>query len=104
MSGLKLTSKYSTACKHLAQQYLLQKQSWFAGAILDPATGKQLEYRDLMKHTMYQKTWTKSFTKELAQLAQGLKDIQGTNTILFIKHSQVPKTKTVTYGRIVVDD
>ena len=56
-----------------------------------------------MKHNAYKQTWTKSFTKELAQLAQGYKDIQGTDSIYFIRHTDVPKNKTVTYGRIVVD-
>ena len=103
-----LATKYGEAIKHLVQTELiksfnLQEQIWFAGAILDPDTGKQLEYRDLIKHNAYQTTWTKSFTKELAQLAQGLKNIQGTNTIFFITHKDVLKNKTVTYGCIVVD-
>ena len=108
MRQKKLTTKFGAAIEHLAQaelykSYNLQEKIWFAGAILDPNTGKQLEYRDLIKHAAYQTTWTKSFTKEVAQLAQGLKDIQGTSTIYFIKHKDVPKHKTVTYGRIVVD-
>ena len=62
-----------------------------------------MEYRDLMRHTTYKQTWTKSFTKELEQLAQGHKDIQGTDTIYLIRHKDIPKNKTVTYGQIVVD-
>ena len=40
----------------------------------------------------------------MGRLAQGVGTrIKGTYTIFFIKHSQVPKHKTVTYGRFVCD-
>jgi hypothetical protein len=75
----------------------------FAGAIVDPETGKQLEYRDLIKNAKYEKTWIQAFIKELDQLAQGKCGVKGTNTIFFIHKSKVPKGRKVTYGRIVVD-
>ena len=43
----------------------------------------------------------KSFANELGRLAQGIRDIPGTNTINFIKFDDVPKGETVTYGHIV---
>ena len=41
---------------------------------------------------------------ELGHLAQGIRDIKGTNTDFFIPKSEIPfiKRKDVTYGRIVV--
>ena len=103
-----LTSKYGISVRHLVKTELkaahkLHEQALFVSAILDLDTGKQMEYRDLQKHDKYKTICTKSFTKELAQLAQGLKDIGGTDTIFFIHHKDVPRHKTVTYGRIVVD-
>jgi hypothetical protein len=75
-----------------------------ANAVIDPATGKSLEYRQIIKRDDYRVTWTRSFANELGRLAQGVGDrITGTNTIVFIPQSAVPIGQTVTYGRIVVD-
>ena len=72
-------------------------------SVLDEATGKSLEYRHLIKIPESKELWIKSFANELGRLAQGVVDREkGTDTIKFIKKSQVPKHKTVTYGRIVV--
>ena len=40
----------------------------------------------------------KSFANELGRLAQGIRDIDGTDTIDFIPYSGVPAQTTVTYG------
>jgi hypothetical protein len=75
-----------------------------AQAVIDPATGEQLEYRQLIKRDAYRDIWTHSYANELGRLAQGVGDrIQGTNTIFFIRKDQVPKGRTCTYGRLVVD-
>jgi hypothetical protein len=77
-----------------------------AMAVLDPDTGKAMEYRELIKSPKTKPTWTRSFSNELGRLAQGVGDrLKGTNTIFFIKHDDVPqdRRKDVTYGRIVVD-
>jgi hypothetical protein len=46
-------------------------------------------------------------SKELYQLAQGCHGItKGTNTIFFLSHAEIcliPKDRTVTYARIVID-
>ena len=58
------------------------------------------EYRQLQKGK--DKTiWQRSFSNELGRLAQGIRDIKGTNCISFIPHSQIPKGKKVAYARIV---
>ena len=44
--------------------------------------------------------------KELGWLAQGYKDTKGTNTVFFMSKEEIkriPKDRTVTYARIVVD-
>ena len=78
---------------------------FFAGAIIDKETGKALEYRDLIKRPELRETWEKSLSNEIGRLAQGVRDIKGTDTIHFIRKSQIPadRLKDVTYGRIVVD-
>jgi len=73
-------------------------------AIIDPISGKSLEFRHLIKDPKTSAIWNKSFANELGRLANGVKDrIRGTNTIKFIPKSMVPKGRKVTYGRIVVD-
>ena len=74
----------------------------YAHAILDEETGQALEFRDLIKHDKYRDVYMKSFGNELGHLAQGIRDIPGTNTITFIQFDNVPHGEVVTYGRIVV--
>ena len=42
-----------------------------------------------------------SFANELRQIAQGIIEVKGTNTVTFIPKYKVPKDKKVTYGKIV---
>ena len=73
-------------------------------AIVDPTTGKTLEYRHLMANPDTKPIWEKSCANEFGRLAQGVGDrVKGTNTIFFIPRSKVPKHKKVTYPRIVCD-
>ena len=76
----------------------------FTSAIIDETTGKSLEYRDLIKDNKLRATWEHSFANEIGRLAQGIRDIEGTETIWFIPKSENPKDrlKDITYGRIVV--
>ena len=76
---------------------------YLANAILCPDTGKELEYRHLIKIEKHKKVWSDSFAKELHQLSQGNEKIKGTNKIHFTKRSAVPKDRTLTYGRICVN-
>jgi hypothetical protein len=73
----------------------------FACAILDEETGRSLEFRHLIKLDKYRDIWMHSFANELGRLAQGIRNIPGTDTIDFIPFSDVPKGEAVTYGRIV---
>ena len=64
-------------------------------------TGKSLEYRQLIQIDRYKKIYSCSYANELGRLAQGIRDIPGTNTIQFIRKDQVPKSIKFTYGTIV---
>ena len=107
----KPTQKYSrglAAANHALQINHLARTSQpnvpaedFAFAILDEETGKTLEFRQLIKLEKYRTIWMHSFANELGRLAQGIRDIPGTNTINFIPFSEVPEGEAVTYGRIV---
>ena len=57
------------------------------------------EYRHLIKGPE-RRIWEISFANELGQLAQGIREVKGTNTVMFIPKSKVPKDKKVTYGKI----
>ena len=59
-----------------------------------------------MKSPKYSNLYKNSYSKELGQLAQSIRDIvKGTNTIFFINQADVPteRWKDITYGRVVVD-
>ena len=74
-----------------------------ANYVIHPITGVTQEYRHLCKVPDH-KIWKKSFANELGQIAQGIRNIKGTDTIHFIPKSKVPfGEKTVTYGKIVCD-
>ena len=80
------------------------REDLFCGVIIDEDTGESLEYRDLIKLPKYREVWMKSFANEIGRLAQGIRDIKGTNTMEFIRRDEIPRerAKDVTYGRIVV--
>ena len=63
-----------------------------------------MEYRDLVKRPEKREQWLRSLANELGRLAQGIRDIKGTNTIYFIPKADIPpeRRREITYGRIVV--
>jgi hypothetical protein len=65
-----------------------------------------MEMRHLLVNPKYKELWVKSYTIELGCLAQGIPSVSnGTNTIIFIGHNDVPidRRKDVTYGRVCVN-
>ncbi len=77
-------------------------------SIVHPITKEMItQYRRLMKEPLLKDLWTKAMSKELHQLAQGCPGItKGTNTIFYLSHAEIlsiPKDRTGTYGRIVID-
>ena len=89
---------------------VLQMAEWaqeelFANAIVDKDTGNAMEYRDLIKSAKHKVVWERALANELGRLTQGIWDIDGTNTIEFIRRRDIPRErqKDCTYGRIVVN-
>ena len=71
-----------------------------ANSVIHTITGVPQEYRHCKVSD--HKIWKRSFANELGQLAQGIRNIKGTDTIHFIPKSKVPfGEKTATYGKIV---
>ena len=75
----------------------------FGGAVFDDVTETWMEWKELITNPRTRDRWLKAGTKEFGQLAQGIDDIKGTDTIQFIRKSDIPRGRTYTYGRFVVD-
>jgi hypothetical protein len=74
-----------------------------ANAVIHPVTGKEMEYTALVKDPRLQPLWTRGFGNESGHLFQGIRDIVGTDTCFFIKLTNIPKDRKITYGKIVCD-
>jgi hypothetical protein len=81
---------------HWSQQHL-------ANAVFHPITGKQMEYMALMNDPDLQPLWKRGFSNEAGRLFQGIRDIPGTNTCLFVELTSIPKYRKITYGKIFCD-
>ena len=77
-----------------------QAQQQHAYAVVDPESGKLLEYRHLKSHPTYKTVWQQSMSNELGRLAQGNSKVAGTNTLYFIEYGDIPQNriKDVTYA------
>jgi hypothetical protein len=74
-----------------------------ANAVVHPITGKEMENMALMKDPHLQPLWKRGFGIEVGRLFQGIRDIPGTDTCFFIKLTNVPKDRHITYSKIVFD-
>ena len=78
-----------------------------ANGVVHPITQETItKYEKLAKDPLMKDTWTKAMAKELGRLAQGFESTKGTETVFFMSHDEIkriPKDRTVTYARIVVD-
>jgi hypothetical protein len=82
--------------KHWSRQHL-------ANVVIHPITEKEMEYTTLMKDTHLQPLWMRGFGNECGRLFQGIRDIAGTDTCVFIKLANIPKDRKITYGKMVCD-
>jgi hypothetical protein len=82
--------------RHWSQQHL-------SNAVIHPTTGKEMEYMALMKDPCLQPLWKRGFGNAVGHLFQGITDIPGTYTCLFIKLTNIPKDRHITYGKILCD-
>jgi hypothetical protein len=75
-----------------------------ANAVIGPDTGKSLKHSEIITLLRYKIRWIISTANESGRLAQGLKSrVKGTNTIRFIRRTDVPSGRKATYGSFVVD-
>jgi hypothetical protein len=81
---------------HWSRQHL-------TNAVIHPTTGKEMEYTALMKDPQLQPLWKRGFGNECELLFQGIWDIAGTDTCFFIKLTNFPKDRKITYGKIGCD-
>jgi hypothetical protein len=67
-----------------------------ANAVICPETGKSLKHQELITKLRYKIKWMQSTANEINRL-------YNTTTIRFIRRSNIPKGRKVTYGLFVVD-
>jgi hypothetical protein len=86
-----------------------QEYKYRADVVINEETGKSMEYKDLLKDPKYREDWSRAAANESGRLfngvgknADGTQRIVGTNTCHWIRRSQVPRGKKVTYARTVV--
>jgi hypothetical protein len=72
-------------------------------AVLHPASGKEIQYKDLVQHPTLGLKYKTSFGNELGRLCQGIRDIQCTNTCIFVELANIPKYRKIIYGKLVCD-
>eukprot|EP00804_Cyclotella_cryptica_P014612 CCRYP_012661-RA/>CCRYP_012661-RA protein AED:0.22 eAED:0.22 QI:0/0/0/1/0/0.33/3/0/717 len=83
------------------------KLEHMCNGVVHPVTKETItKYEKLANDPLMQEVWTKAMCKELGRLAQGWDGSTGTDTIFFMSHEdikKIPRDRTVTYARIVVD-
>jgi hypothetical protein len=67
-----------------------------ANAVICPETGKSLKHQELITKLRYKIKWMRSTANEISRL-------YNTNTTRFIRRSNIPKGRKVTYVLFVVD-
>jgi hypothetical protein len=67
-----------------------------ANAVICPETGKSLKHQELITKLKYKIKWMRSTANEINRLYK-------TNTLIFIRRSNIPKGQKVMYGSFVVD-
>jgi hypothetical protein len=62
-------------------------------AVLHPAPGKEMNYKDIMQHQQLGPQYKTGFGNELGRLCQGIRDIQGTNTCFYVELDNIHKDR-----------
>jgi hypothetical protein len=73
----------------------------FANSVIDATTGEAYKYKQLITLPQYREKWLRSSSNEFGRLAQGIRDVAGTDTITFIAKSDIPHGRSVTYAQFV---
>jgi hypothetical protein len=69
-------------------------------AVLHPESAKEMQYKYIMQHPTLGPKYKTGFASELGCLCQGIRDIQVTNTCLFVELYNIPKDLKITYGKL----
>ena len=95
------SSRYVTATRLLLAVESTRTAS-AANSVTDEVTGKYLEYRNLLRGPN-KYVLTRSLANDLGRLAQGVgtRIPTGTNTVIFVRHRNIPAGRKVTYARLV---
>jgi hypothetical protein len=72
-------------------------------SVIHPVTGKEMQYKDLMKDPDLGPLFEIDLSNELGRICQGIRDIAGTNTAFFVDLTSIPKYRKITYGKLVCD-
>jgi hypothetical protein len=90
-------AKYREHALRYLQSQQLNPQH-FLHAVVDPVTGASMEYRHLIHDPATKDIWEHSCANEFGRLAQGIRDIKGTDTITFI-HKEIRTKSNTHYSR-----
>jgi hypothetical protein len=81
-----------------------EQSNFFAGAVFHPETGSAMTYWQLITDPLTMQDWQQSATNKFGQLAQGIGGrVKGTDTIRFIKRSEIPTDHKPTHPRFVCE-
>jgi hypothetical protein len=69
-------------------------------AALHQASGKEMQYKDIMQHPTLGPKYKTGFCNGLGRLCQGIRDIQGTNKCFFVELSNILKDRKIIYGKL----
>jgi hypothetical protein len=72
-------------------------------AVLHPASGKEIQNKNIMQHPTMGPKYNTGFGNELGRLCKRIRDIQGTLTCFFVERSNIPKDHKITDGKLVCD-
>jgi hypothetical protein len=72
-------------------------------AVIHTVTGKEMQYKDLMKDPDLGPLFEIGLSNQLGRICQGIREIAGTNTAFFVDLTSIPKDCNITYGKLVCD-
>jgi hypothetical protein len=76
-------------------------QTPMMNSVVHLVTGKEMQYKDLMKDPELAPLFEIGLGNELGRICQGIRDIAGTNTAFFVELASIPKDRKITNGKIV---
>jgi hypothetical protein len=91
--SISANTKYNCPSNTKTDIIILQEM---VNAVIFPETGKSLKHQELITKLRYKIKWMRSTANEINR-------VYNTNTIRFIRRSDIPKGRKVTYGSFVVD-